>query len=598
MVARVLCRHGVRHLFTLCGGHIQALYDGCLDEAVQVIDFRHEQAAAFAADATSRVTGGVGVAAVTAGPGVTNAVTAIANALRAQSPMLVLGGAAPVALAGRGALQEMPTLEVVRPITKAAWTVAEARRLPEAVARAFSIARSGVPGPVYLELPADVLFATVREGDITWPEPAPVPVLAPDPAAVTAAAGLLYSAERPVCILGSQFRWSPWANAGPATGSGPGGPAEEHHPGWPAHAATCGEPGVHPPVVEEFAEAYGLPVYTSGMARGALAPDSSWAFARSRRYALAEADVVLVLGTPLDFRLGYGQAPAWSEAARLIHVDLDPAEPGRNRRPTLALGGDAGAVMASLAAARPHAGHLRKSGPAGTQAGAPPRTAAWLAELRSRETPGRAFQAAGAGPAENGGPARRAGPRLVPLPAFLEALDAALPDDVILVGDGGDVVGAAAGALRVRGYPGRWLDPGPLGTLGIAPAFAMAARLARPEAAAVVLYGDGAFGFNAMEYEAAVRQRIPFLGLVGNDAAWSQIRRGQVAMYGPDRAPATALDYTRYEAVVQALGGFGAWADTAEAVGPAVRKALASGLPACVNVPVDPGDVRAGSISI
>lgn len=584
LVARVLYRHGVRHLFTLCGGHIQALYDGCLDEGIRVVDFRHEQAAAFAADATSRVTGGVGVAAVTAGPGVTNAVTAIANAWRAQSPMLVLGGAAPLGLAGRGALQEMPSLEVVRPITKAAWTVTEARRLPEATARALSIARSGVPGPVYLELPADVLFSTVREGEIAWPEPAPVPVPAPDRAAVTAAAGLLSAAERPVVILGSQFRWSPWA------GPGNGAPSDGDST-WPQHAAACGPPGTHPPLVEAFAAAYQVPVYTSGMARGALPAGSPWSFGRSRRRALAEADVVLVLGTPLDFRLSYGEPPAWSEAAQLIHVDLDPAEPGRNRRPVLAMAGDAGAAMAALLAARP--------------AGSRPRSADWLQELRRREAPGDPPKAGDPGPPGAAAHPRGAGgsgadgtPRLVPLPAFLEALDAALPEDVILVGDGGDVVGAGAGVLRVRGYPGRWLDPGPLGTLGIAPAFAMAARLARPEAAVVVLYGDGAFGFNALEYEAAVRQEIPFVGVIGNDAAWSQIRRGQILMYGPDRAPATALAYARYDRLVEALGGFGVWVDTAEAVGPAVRQALASGLPACVNVAMDPGDVRAGSISI
>ncbi|HWI66543.1 MAG TPA: thiamine pyrophosphate-binding protein, partial [Symbiobacteriaceae bacterium] len=294
LVARALKNEGTEVVFTLCGGHVMSIYDGCLDEGIRVVDVRHEATAAFAADGWSRLTGRPGVAIVTAGPGVTNAVTGVANAWRAQSPMVILGGQGPHGLAGKGALQEMDGLSLMKPITKWQAQVTDPKRIPELVATAFRQAASGVPGPVYLEVPVDLLFENIDPAEVTFPRPyAGRPAMPGDPARVAEAAALLRAAERPAVLLGSQVRWSPG--------------------GWDA--------------LGSLAESLGAPVYVSGMARGALS--SRWS--RSRKAALAEADLVIVCGTPLDFRLSYGQSPTWNETCKLVHIDLDPAEPGRNR---------------------------------------------------------------------------------------------------------------------------------------------------------------------------------------------------------------------------------------------------------------------------
>lgn len=537
LVARALRNEGVEVVFTLCGGHVMSIYDGCLDEGIRVVDVRHEQTAAFAADAWSRLTGRPGVAILTAGPGVTNAVTGIANAYRAQSPMVVVGGQGPRSLAGKGALQEMDVLSVIRPITKGQVSISDPARIPEIVSWAFRTAMSGVPGPVYLEMPLDLLFAPWEDGGSRLPAPYPGrPAMPGDESRVAAAAELLRAAERPVVLIGSQVRWSPH---------------------WQA--------------AREFAEKVGAPVYVSGMARGLLPP--RWA--RSRKAALAEADVALVFGTPLDFRLGYGGSPVWNEQCRLIQVDLDPAEPGRNRDAAVAIPGDSGTVMMQLLA-------LGDLG-----AGRPARRA-WLERLEAEEEKRLA----------------RMQPDLTseampvnPLRLCAE-IDRALPEDAILIGDGGDFVATAANVVRVRRYPAGWMDPGPLGTLGIGMGFAMAARLAHPDVPVVLLLGDGTAGLNLMEVEAAVRQNLPFVVVVGNDAGWTQIRRGQVEMFGSERAPATALSYTRYERVAEALGGHGIWVERPEEIGPALRQALAADRLTVINVKMGGSDFRAGAISV
>ncbi len=537
LVARALRNEGVDVVFTLCGGHVMSIYDGCLDEGIRVVDVRHEQTAAFAADAWSRLTGRAGVAILTAGPGVTNAVTGIANAFRAQSPLVVIGGQGPSHLSGKGALQEMDLLSVIRAITKGQVSITDPARIPELVAWAFRTAMSGVPGPVYLEMPLDLLFAPWETGGPRLPAPYPGrPAMPGDAGRVAEAAALLREADRPVVLIGSQVRWSP---------------------NWE--------------VAREFAEKVGAPVYVSGMARGLL--PARWV--RSRKAALAEADVALVFGTPLDFRLGYGGAPVWHEDCKLIQVDLDPAEPGRNRDATVAIPGDSGTVMAQLLAQ----GDLGADRPARREwlerlaAVEESRLAAMQPELTSEAAP------------------------VNPLRLCAE-IDRALPDDAIVIGDGGDFVATAANVLRVRRYPAGWMDPGPLGTLGVGMGFAMAARLAYPEAPVVLLLGDGTAGLNLMEVEAAVRQNLPFVVVIGNDAGWTQIRRGQVQMFGPERAPATALDYTHYERVAEALGAHGEWVERPEEIGPAIRRALSAGRVAVVNVKMGSSDFRAGAISV
>jgi len=537
LVARALKHEGVEVVFTLCGGHVMSIYDGCLDQGIRVVDVRHEQTAAFAADGWARLTGRTGVAIVTAGPGVTNAVTGIANAFRAQSPLVVIGGQGPHSLAGKGALQEMDVLSVVRPITKWQAAVTDPSRIPELIATAFRQAMSGVPGPVYLEMPLDVLFAPCEPDGVRLPSPYPGrPAVPGDERRVAEAAALLRQADRPVVLIGSQVRWSP---------------------DWE--------------VARTFAAQVGAPVYVSGMARGLLEP--RWV--RSRKAALAEADVALVFGTPLDFRLNYGGAPLWNESCRLIHVDLDPAEPGHNRDADVAIPGDSAAVMAQLLAQ----GDLGADRPARRQ---------WLQRLEAVEAERLARMQPGltsdASPVD-------------PLRLCAE-VDRALPDGAIVIGDGGDFVATAANVLRVRRYPGGWLDPGPLGTLGIGMGFAMAARLAHQDAPVLLLLGDGTAGLNLMEVEAAVRQNLPFVVVIGNDAAWTQIRRGQVEMFGADRAPATALAYARYDQAAAALGAHGEWVERPEDVGPALERAFASGKVAVVNVKMGKSDFRAGAISV
>jgi acetolactate synthase-1/2/3 large subunit len=538
IVARALRNEGTQVVFTLCGGHVMAIYDGCLDEGIRVVDVRHEATAAFAADGWARLTGTPGVAIVTAGPGVTNAVTAVANAWRAQSPLVLIGGQGPHALAGKGALQEMDLMGVLRPITKYQVQITDPKRIPELIATAFRQAQSGVPGPVYVEIPVDVLFEMVDPGDLMWPAPyAGRPAQPGDPARVAQAAELLRQADRPAILVGSQIRWSPQ---------------------WE--------------VARAFAEAVGAPVYTSGMARGLL---SELPWSRSRKAALAEADLVFLFGTPLDFRLNYGSAPLWNESCKLVQVDLDPAEPGRNRTADVAIPGDSGAVMAQLLAA-------------GALGATKESRQAWLAQLQAIEQK-QAAKMAGAYGSE-------ASP-VDPLRICAE-VDGVLPEGAIIIGDGGDFVATAASVVKVRRYPAGWMDPGPLGTLGVGMGFAMAAKLAFPEAPVCLFLGDGTAGLNLMEVEAAVRQGIPFLVVIGNDAAWTQIRRGQVQLYGEERSPATALGYARYDQAAAGLGAHGEWVTAPSQLRPALERALAAGKVAVINVQMGSSDFRSGAISI
>ncbi len=541
LVAKALARHGTSHLFTLCGGHIQAIYDGCLDEGIRVVDVRHEQTAGHAADGYARVTGKPGVCAVTAGPGVTDTVTAAANAQRAGIPMLIIGGAGPRALQDMGSLQDMNHIELMRPVTKWSVAVPSTDRIMEYIDSAFRIAQAGVPGPVFLEMPLDLLM--------NWADDAP-PATAPtaparpggDPAAIDAAAKLLAESERPMFIVGTQLRWSP-----------------------------------KPEAVRALADAIEAPFYLNGMARGALPFEHRNLMTRSRKFALGQTDLVFVFGTPFDFRLDYGRAiPA---AAKVVQIDLDGAEVGRNRKVDVSIHGDSGLVLDQLLA---RVKELRS--PADLRSD---KATAWLSAVRDAENKSRAKMAA-----EIESDANPPNPLRV-----CAELGKRLGKNDVVIGDGGDFVATAAYVLKLE-WPQLWMDPGPLGTLGVGPGYAMAAKLLRPDANVVLVYGDGSFGFHALEFEAMVRQGIPVIALIGNDAAWTQIRRGQVELYGPERAPATSLEYTRYEKVVEAVGGFGAWVEKVEELGPALDAAFASKKPACVNVKIATSDFRKGAISV
>lgn len=537
LVARALKAEGIEAIFTLCGGHIIDIYDGCTDAGIRIIDVRHEQAAAHAADAWTRLTGVPGCAAVTAGPGTTDAITAVANAWRAQVPMLVLGGQGPLRQEHMGSLQELDHVGLMRPITKFATTIHETGRIPEILGMAFRQAYNGRPGPVFVEIPADILFNAVPEGEVVDPGNYRSPGKTfGDVRLVEEAAGLLSRAERPAVLAGSQV--------------------------WHCRGASA---------LQALAERGQFPVYLNGSARGSLPPGHPLLLVRSRREALAGADVVLVIGTPFDFRLGYGKRLAAN--AKVIQVDLDYGEIGHNRGVGVGIVGDAAAVLGQLAAA--------------VDRGSAGRRRAWLEQLRAAEQKAvdkdRPLLNSDAVP-------------IHPLRLAKEINDF-LTEDSIFIGDGGDVVTISASTIQTR-KPGQWLDPGPLGTLGVGMPFAIAAKVALPHKEAFVLFGDGAFGFNGFEFDTAVRFKLPVVSVVGNNAAWNQIRYGQIARYGPARGDvANLLAPTRYDQVVEALGGYGEHVTQPKDIRPALERARASGRPACVNVMLDPNVYSSGTMN-
>lgn len=539
IVAKALKLEGVTHVFTLCGGHVQMIYEGCLDEGIRVVDVRHEQTAGHAADGYARLTGMPGVAIVTAGPGVTDVVTAVANAWRAEVPMVVIGGqgARYQGIFGgqdRGGLQEMDGVSLLKPITKWSVSVPEVRRLGEYVQSAFRVALSGVPGPVFLEAPIDVLMMTCDESEVIeyrGSRTRAVPM--GDPEFVERAAKALRDAVRPVCIVGSQYHFSPQKDA-----------------------------------LHTLLETFPIPTFLNGMGRGS----HTCTFKRSRSRALSQSDCVLIFGTPLDFRLGYGAKIP--ENATLIQVDLNGAEIGRNRKVDVGIVGDSGRVMLQLADL------LRQHGYTDSMKD-------WMKVVVALEN--ELFE-------QNRSEMESSGLPINPQRVCSE-LNKFVDEKTIVVGDGGDFVATAAYILDVNG-PGHWMDPGPLGTLGVGPGYAMAAKLLRPDHRVILVMGDGSFGFNGMEFESMVRQRIQVVGVVGNDAAWTQIRRGQIMMYGEARAVATQLDYTRYDKIVEGMGGYGEYVERPEDLRPAFERAFAQDKPALVNVKIGASDFRKNALAV
>ena len=541
LVARVLAREGVGAIFTLCGGHILPIYDACLRHGIRIIDVRHEQAAAHAADAWARLTRGLGVAVVVPGPGVTDAVTGVANAHAARSPLLLIGGGSPLGLKGRGALQEMDQVSLLAPITKGAWAVPEPRLIPEFLARAIDLALSGRPGPVFVEIAVDLLMSTVDEDDARVPPAGPRARPAPEGESIDRVASLLAGAERPAIVAGSGVYWDG---------------------AWESLA--------------RLAERAGLPVFTNGMGRGCLPHDHPMAFQLARGLALRDADVVLVLGTPLDFRLGYGQAPVFGEGAQVVMVDADGSDFGRNRTLAASIAADVCGTLEALDASVP--------------ARLASRTEGWRRRLRDKEDADRMKQAALAASDRS------------PISHYRLAaeLAAVMGERTCLVADGGDVVTCASKIVPLS-RPAQWLDPGPLGVLGVGPPFAVAAKALHPEWDVLLLSGDGAFGLNGMELETAVRFGLPLVCVVGNDGGWGMIRSVQQTFYGRERTVATSLPFSRYDRLVEAMGGEGETIEEPRRLRPALERALASGRVACLNVILDPDAYRregGGSLAI
>ncbi len=525
LVAKALKEQGVECAFMLCGGHITPIYLGCHEEGIRLIDVRHEQSAGFAADAWGRITKTPGVALVTAGPGVTNTVTAVANAQRAESPLVVIGGRSPMKEFEKGSLQERDHTELMRPITKWARCVPETRRIPEYVAMAFRHALAGRPGPVFLEIPTDLLFASVEADKVPWPGRSRTEARPwGDPAYVRKAAEILRGAQRPVVMGGSPLWW-----AGAA------------------------------PLLQKFAETTRFPIFLNGMGRGALPPDHPNYFSYCRRVAFEKADVLLTFGAPLDFRLGFGKKI--NPEARWIQVETDASLVGHNRPVEVGIVGDAGAVLTQL-----------------LEELEPREELPWVAELRQEEE--RLAAAVMEKRRRDGTPINHY--RLV------HELNALVDEETIVIGDGGDIVVIAGRIVRVHRH-GQWMDPGPMGVLGVGIPFAMAAKAARPDKKVIVLNGDGAFGITAMDFETLVRFHLPVVVVIGNDAGWGQIRTPQAHFLGEEYSIGTDLSpETRYDKMAEAMGGHGERVTEPGEIGPAIRRALDSGKPAIVNVILDP----------
>ncbi len=529
LAARALKKAGVECVFTLSGGHVMAIYDGCLDEGIPVIDVRHEQAAVHAADAWSRLNpGSIGCAILTAGPGVTDGVTGVANAWRANSPILVIGGQGPFDKLRMGSLQEMDHVGVMRPITKWADACYDTARIPDYIEMGVRHAISGNPGPAFLEIPMDVLMGRVDDMEsVRWPKfRRTAPQLAPLEEDCREALEILASAKRPVLMAGTSVKWSN-ASAG----------------------------------LNAFLERTQIPTYVNGMGRGTVPPGSNYLLNRSRKDAMKQCDVFICAGVLLDFRLGFGNSiPA---DAKIIQLDIENELIGQNRSADVGIVGNIGASFETiLKIMDDDKQSLDFSG--------------WLNELKPREAELEAGVEADLNSDES---------PVDPLRMCREVRDflADFDQECILIGDGGDIVAQASKVLPVPAENG-WMDPGPLGTLGVGMPFALAAQASQPDKRVLIIYGDGSFGLNGFEYDTAIRFNLPIVGIVGNDAAWGQMIRPQATIYGSNRLVATKLSYTRYDKIVEAMGGHGEYVERPEDIRPALERAFASGKPALVNV--------------
>ncbi|MCO5123058.1 MAG: thiamine pyrophosphate-binding protein [Rhizobacter sp.] len=570
-IAQALQAHGVPCLFTLCGGHISPILSAAKARGIRIVDVRDEVTAVFAADATARLSGRPGVAAVTAGPGITNTITALKNAQLAQSPVILIGGAAPTALQGRGALQDIAQRPLVEPHVKRFLKMRRVRDLGAAVAEAFELAQSGVPGPVFIECPVDLLYdeASIRQwyaeaagkgtaladralrwylnrharqmfegsADSGTSPPRAVGTPRATDSALQAALAALRKSERPLMIVGSQA----------VVRSG-----EAHK-------------------LAEAVAALGVPVYLSGMARGLLGRDHPLQMRHQRRNALREADCVLLAGVPCDFRLDYGRHVRRS--ATLIAANRSASEARMNRKPDIAAIGDAGQFIESLA---------------GAWTQEPQHWAAWRDTLRERDREREA---------EIDAQAATSGEYVNPL-AFFRALEAEAGDNAVFVADGGDFVATASYVLHPRA-PLSWLDPGAFGTLGVGAGFALGATIARPGSETWIVWGDGACGWGLAEFDSFVRQGIPVIAVVGNDAGWTQIAREQVKMLHDDVA--TVLARTAYHEVAAGFGAEGLLVKRMDEVQPALRRArelARQGRAVLINVWLDKTEFREGSLSM
>lgn len=545
LVAKALKAEGVDTVFTLCGGHIIDIYDGCIDEGIRIIDVRHEQVAAHAADGYARQTGKLGCVVTTAGPGCTNAVTGIATAFRSESPILHIGGQGALTQHKMGSLQDLPHVDMMTPITKFASTVSSTERVADMVSMAARECFNGAYGPSYLEIPRDVLD---REVDLSK---AVLPAVGKyrastrqigDPADIEKLADILVNAERPAVLFGQQV----WAARG------------------------------HEEAVA-LLRGLDIPGYFNGASRGLLPPGDPHHFDRTRRQAFQNADVLLIVGTPFDFRMGYGKRI--SNDLTLVQIDQSYATVGKNRDVDLGIAGDPGAVLGAVLQAA--SGRIKNDKRQARQQ--------WMKDLQEAEA--------------------KALEKLMPLFTTDQSpihpyrvaweINEFLTDDSIYIGDGGDVVTISAQAVRPR-KPGHWMDPGALGSLGVGTGFALAAKLANPNKEVICYYGDGSFGMTGFDMETANRFNAPYLAVIGNNSAMNQIRYGQIAKYGEQRGDVgNLLGDIPFGKFAEMLGGHGEEVREASEIQPALKRAREaiqkSGKSAVVNIWVDPREYAPGT---
>ena len=573
IIASVLARWNVPFVFTLCGGHISPILVGAKDAALKVIDCRDEKHAVFAADAVARMTGIPGVAAVTAGPGVTNALTALKNAQLAQTPLVLFGGATATVLKGRGALQDIDQLSLVHSAVKWSCRCTMVSQLEPMLQRALETATSGVPGPVFVEVPVDVLYPEAVVRDMFMKESGAdnartigqkalglylkghlfrqfhmpyvdmkaqlpevrLPLFNVD-RELEAVAELVRKAERPVLVIGSQTM------------------------------VNCKDAGP----LARAVEALGIPVWLGGTSRGLLGRDSDIQFRHARGKALKDADLVIVCGFPFDFRMKYGLGI--SSKAKLVSANLSARELTKNRRPQHTLQMAASDFLIQLA----------------SKVSRPGAWPTWHADCKKRED---------ARDAEIASKAKTTGDLIDPIHFFLK-LEEKLADDSVLVVDGGDFVATAAYTLKPRS-PLSWLDPGVFGTLGVGGGFAVGASAVRKNAEVWIIYGDGSSAYSLSEFDTFVRHGMAPIAVIGNDASWAQIARDQTSLLGSDVG--TTLLRSEYHKVAEGYGGVGLLLTDAAKIDSVLDEAKAiakSGRPVCINVHIQKTDFREGSISI
>ena len=544
LVAKALKNEGVDTIFTLCGGHIIDIYDGCLDEGIRIIDVRHEQTAAHAADGYARQTGKLGCVVTTAGPGCTNAMTGIATAFRSESPVLHIGGQSSLTQHKMGSLQDLPHVEMMTPITKFAAGVMSTERVADMISMAARECFSGAYGPSYLEIPRDVLDKEIPVETATIPKSghyrASVKSIG-DPDDIKKLGEILMNSKSPAMLVGSQVFMSR------------------------GHQAAI-----------DLARSLNIALYMNGASRGILPPGDPHYFNRTRSSAFKKADVIVIVGTPFDFRMGYGKRI--NNDATLIHIDQDYRTVGKNRDITLGLAGDPGAILEAVhkevTSNKKNGSEKRKS---------------WLDELRSEEI--------------------ERTEKLMPMFKSEESpihpyrlaweINEFLTEDTIYIGDGGDIVTISAQAVQPRS-PGNWMDPGALGSLGVGTGFAMAAGLANPDKEVVCLYGDGSFGMTVFDMETANRFGAPYIAIVGNNSHMNQIRYGQITKYGEERGNiGNKLGDVPFSGFAEMLGGYGAEIREPQEIQPALQKARESvkstGKSAVINVWVNPDEYAPGT---